>query len=73
MKCQLLFSEKNKKNISKHHLMKFSPRVLSVNKFSEIDVITYDYDNILHSQSFFLFLGQNTSCNKKNKVLGTAL
>ena len=31
MKCQILFSEKNKKNISKCRLLKILPRVLSVN------------------------------------------
>ena len=30
MKCHILFSEKNKKNISKRRLLKFLPRVLSV-------------------------------------------
>ena len=30
MKCQILFSEKNKKNISKCRLLKILPRVLSV-------------------------------------------
>ena len=30
MKCQILFSGKNKKNISKCRLLKFLPRVLSV-------------------------------------------
>ena len=32
MKCQILFSGKNKKNISKCHLLKILPRVLSVNR-----------------------------------------
>ena len=31
MKCQILFPEKNKKNISKCQLLKILPRVLSVN------------------------------------------
>ena len=31
MKCPILFSEKNKKNISKCRLLKILPRVLSVN------------------------------------------
>ena len=30
MKCQILFSVKNKKNISKCHLLKILPKVLSV-------------------------------------------
>ena len=32
MKCHILFSGKNKKNISKCHLLKILPRVLSVKK-----------------------------------------
>ena len=37
MKCQILFSGKNKKNISKCHLLKILPRVLRVNDgFSEM-------------------------------------
>ena len=31
MKCQILFSGKNKKNISKCRLLRILPRVLSVN------------------------------------------
>ena len=34
MKCHILFSEKNKKNISKCRLLKILPRVLSV-KYSD--------------------------------------
>ena len=34
MKCQILFSGKNKKNISKCRLLKILPRVLSVKKSS---------------------------------------
>ena len=34
MKCHILFSEKNKKNISKCRLLKILPRVLSVKKLS---------------------------------------
>ena len=33
MKCQILFSGKNKKNISKCHLLKILPRVLSVKQY----------------------------------------
>ena len=33
MKCPILFSEKNKKNISKCRLLKILPRVLSVKRF----------------------------------------
>ena len=35
MKCQILFSEKNKKNISKCRLLKILPRVLSVKSYTE--------------------------------------
>ena len=35
MKCQILFSRKSKKNISKCRLLKILPRVLSVNKDNE--------------------------------------
>ena len=31
MKCQILLSVKNKKNISKYHLMKFLSSMLNVN------------------------------------------
>ena len=34
MKCHILFSEKNKKNISKCRLLKILPRVLSVKQIS---------------------------------------
>ena len=34
MKCQILFSGKNKKNISKYRLLKILPRVLSVKSTS---------------------------------------
>ena len=34
MKCHILFPGKNKKNISKCHLLKILPRVLSVNMSS---------------------------------------
>ena len=37
MKCQILFSGKNKKNISKCCLLKILPRVLSVNIFKYLD------------------------------------
>ena len=39
MKCHILFSEKNKKNISKCRLLKILPRVLSVKSYQD-DVIT---------------------------------
>ena len=37
MKCQILFSVKNKKNVSKCRLLKILPRVLDVN-FNVISV-----------------------------------
>ena len=36
MKGQILFSEKNKKNISKCRLLKILPRVLSVNELMQV-------------------------------------
>ena len=49
MKCQILFSGKNKKNISKCRLLKILPRVLSV-KFAFLTVkfqtiIQQNFDN----------------------------
>ena len=35
MKCHILFSEKNKKNISKCRLLKILPRVLSVKSYPD--------------------------------------
>ena len=51
MKCQILFSGKNKKNISKCRLLKILPRVLSVkaNYVAEIYIL-YEYSfNTLHA------------------------
>ena len=48
MKCQILFSGKNKKNISKCRLLKILPRVLSVNK---VCCVRENQD----AQIFFLF------------------
>ena len=39
MKCHILFSEKNKKNISKCRLLKILPRMLSVKSYLENDGI----------------------------------
>ena len=39
MKCQILFSGKNKKNISKCRLLKILPRVLSV-KNVELELVS---------------------------------
>ena len=38
MKCQILFSGKNKKNISKCRLLKILPRVLSVKLHPQINL-----------------------------------
>ena len=46
MKCPILFSEKNKKNISKCRLLKILPRVLSVNTLiSVLSFYTLLYKN----------------------------
>ena len=37
MKCHILFSEKNKKNISKCRLLKILPRVLSVKVVQRVE------------------------------------
>ena len=39
MKCHILFSGKNKKNISKCRLLKILPRVLSVNNFRTVQIL----------------------------------
>ena len=41
MKCPVLFSEKNKKNISKCRLLKILPRVLSVKDFAKLIYIPF--------------------------------
>ena len=41
MKCHILFSEKNKKNISKCRLLKILPRVLSVKTKRTVFVSSY--------------------------------
>ena len=42
MKCQILFSGKNKKNISKCYLLKILPRVLSV-KCTSLSLFSFIY------------------------------
>ena len=39
MKCQILFSGKNKKNISKCRLLKILPRVLSVKRIQHVKTL----------------------------------
>ena len=46
MKCQILFSGKNKKNISKCRLLKILPRVLSVKHSDTSSVCCLEYINI---------------------------
>ena len=43
MKCQILFSGKNKKNISKCRLLKILPRVLSVKGDIFLRIFKIDY------------------------------
>ena len=47
MKCQILFSGKNKKNISKCRLLKILPRVLSV----KTSIFTF---HIWHNDPYFV-------------------
>ena len=63
MKCQILFSEKNKKNISKCRLLKILPRVLSVkdqNMFPECrfrhDLLVYETVVLRDLDPRYLFL-----------------
>ena len=53
MKCQILFSGKNKKNISKCRLLKILPRVLSVKADS---VKTYQQDYLICNFGKCLFV-----------------
>ena len=48
MKCQILFSGKNKKNISKCRLLKILPRVLSVK------VVVHDHHLAMKSNCAFV-------------------
>ena len=41
MKCQIPFSRKNKKNISKCHLLKFLPSMQSVKSLSETEILIF--------------------------------
>ena len=50
MKCQILFSGKNKKNISKCCLLKILPRVLSPNYQREVQVCSDLVEKYLHDQ-----------------------
>ena len=66
MKCQILFSGKNKKNISKCRLLKILPRVLSVksihfNVFCTLGKITAD-DILKYFSLFSQQTGIDISC-----------
>ena len=56
MKCHILFSGKNKKNISKYRLLKILPRVLSVKLphplliFNQSDNLIQVVDTKLHTE-----------------------
>ena len=80
MKCQILFSRKNKKNISKCHLMKFLPSMQSITlclmkhyicmKFCEnnITIITIAPDWRGIHIILFLFLHENLCCGYSLEV-----
>ena len=59
MQCQILFSGKNKKNISKCRLLKILPRVLSVKQGVKYCTKT------LSEQSDFT---SSTDCNKQKNL-----
>ena len=49
MKCQILFSGKNKKNISKCRLLKILPRVLSVKDiWDNINILAKNQTGVAH-------------------------
>ena len=50
MKCHILFSEKNKKNISKCRLLKILPRVLSVKALLRLTNFTLGPDATLNTE-----------------------
>ena len=76
MKCQILFSGKNKKNISKCRLLKFLPRVLRVNfvLMSCFRVIELGFQRtgsvLQNSAEKAYFLGNNLHRMSKAYVLG---
>ena len=59
MKCQILFSGKNKKNISKCRLLKILLRVLSVNIFQKVVFRLALYTEEVNLQNFCHDLMQN--------------
>ena len=54
MKCHILFSEKNKKNISKCRLLKILPRVLSVKVHSDFLKNCVPFNPFMSSGLFLL-------------------
>ena len=62
MKCQILFSGKNKKNISKCRLLKILPRVLSVKYTKSFILVTGLKKNTI----FFFFIFMQKSIGKVN-------
>ena len=61
MKCQILFSGKNKKNISKCRLLKILPRVLSLNDHLILRYAFRFLSTVLLKKGRYL-LGSHTSC-----------
>ena len=60
MKCQIPFSGKNKKNISKCHLLKILPRVLRVNQqFTSLKIMAL---MLKRRQIFFFFFSSYFCC-----------
>ena len=56
MKCQILFSGENKKNISKCRLLKILPRVLSVKAIdSNMEIISIQPTKNSNSAKFIAF------------------
>ena len=65
MKCHILFSEKNKKNISKCRLLKILPRVLSVKKskhmvFFLVKIYIFLISPLKHT--LLLLIGNTCTC-----------
>ena len=58
MKCHILFSEKNKKNISKCRLLKILPRVLSV----KVIMTVMAHDHLSVETRTLIHLSQLSSC-----------
>ena len=61
MKCHILFSEKNKKNISKCHLLKILPRVLSFKALQ--DKVVYPCFHGLSTDTLTLVMLNKLRCH----------